>query len=219
MISALSSKIGFLVTGCVNAAKVVLCLLILCVGVAPDSARADAEGARMLIQNLGKDATALINNTTLPPYEKQFRLTTMFEKAVDIDWVSRFVIGRYWSQITPAQNEAYVRNYRSFLINNYTSRFEEFKDASVVVKSAQPNGVGEYLVKSAITIPSKPVILVDYRVRENAAQYKIIDMQVEGVSLLSTQRSEFASVIQRKGVQGFIDLLGNKARQLSARKN
>ena len=123
----------------------------------------------------------------------------------DIPIVSRFVLGRHWKTATKEQREAYRAIFLDFIVRVYSSRFgnyggEEFK----VVSSIEMEG-GDRMVRAQIHRPTDDVpISVDFRVRQREEGLKIIDVVVEGISMLHTHRVEFASVINRKGFDGLV---------------
>ncbi len=73
--------------------------------------------------------------------------------------------------------------------------------------SERPTGAKDVVVSTRIDRPSGPPIAAEWRVRATDNRLRIIDVSVEGVSMVVTQRSEFASVIQRNGVEGLIEVL------------
>jgi phospholipid transport system substrate-binding protein len=167
------------------------------------------------IQALGNQALSVIVSQSLNKAQKQKKLDTIFSENIDFPWVGRFVMGRTWREATDAQKTRYVAEYKKFLIMHYTSRFTNFTSGTFKVINEKDDGDGEYTVAMQLTSdePGSQAIEVDYRVRksENGASFKIFDVIVEGVSLLSTQRSEFSSVIASKGLDHLIDQLAAKS--------
>ena len=74
------------------------------------------------------------------------------------------------------------------------------------------------LVLTKISRPSGPPIKAGWRVRETKNGHKILDVMVAGVSMVVTQRSEFRSVIRRRGVTGLIETLRLQVSKFSAQK-
>jgi phospholipid transport system substrate-binding protein len=152
--------------------------------------------------------------------EKQAKLTEQFLKEVDADWIGKFVLGVHWRRLKEEQREEYLTHYRDFLISQYTSNFQEYADgASFTLLNARPIGKkgNQFLVSSKVQAGSGQPVQVDYRIRRNDDNsFHVIDIVVEGVSLLATQRSEFASVIQRQGIDFLIQRLKQKSQQNSA---
>jgi phospholipid transport system substrate-binding protein len=172
------------------------------------------ETASKYVEKLGDTALATISNKSFSKDQKQAKLDALFSDNVDFNWVGRFVMGRYWRQATDAQKARYLKEYKKFLIVHYTSRFTDYTSGSFKITSAQEDGDGEYTVGMQITSNDKGAepVLVDYRVRAEGNGFKIFDVIVEGVSLITTQRSEFASVLNDKGIDHLIEQLAAKSK-------
>ncbi len=168
--------------------------------------------AKKYIEDLGNQALGIIKNPSTPPAVKSAKLGDLVKQSVDVDWISKFVLGRHIRTINEDQKRRYTQAYSEFLAKNYTSKFNEYTTAVFKVVSSTKSADKEYIVKTVISKQGDPDVLVDYRVSERGANsFKIIDMSVEGISLLTTQRSEFNSVITRSGIEEFIKMLKNKA--------
>ncbi len=180
---------------------------------APLSARADEKTASDYAATIGNQALTIITSKASDA-QKQSDLEALFVKIVDTDWIAKFVIGAEWRKLKPAQQADYLQTYRKFLVKHYTSNFKEYgaNTRFSVVKSHAIGGKGQYLVGMKVLRKGEPPLNLDYRVREDAAKkFMAIDIIVEGVSLLATQRSEFTSVIQRDGIDKLISLLKKKS--------
>lgn len=140
---------------------------------------------------------------------KQAQLETLFKQSVDIPWIARFVLGRHWNSATPAQQQQYVANYETFLVRNYTKRLTQYTDEGYKVTGVRQESGGTYAVSVEITQPDGPSIYTDYRIRDTNGSLKVVDIVIEGVSLVTTQRSEFDSVVQRKGLDFLIGRLAS----------
>jgi phospholipid transport system substrate-binding protein len=87
------------------------------------------------------------------------------------------------------------------VIRAYANRFSEYSGDDVQVKITGDRAESEtsHIVSSQVLRPNAPPVHVDWRVHKQGNDYKIVDVDVEGVSMALTQREEFASVIQRNG--------------------
>lgn len=175
-------------------------------------ARADEAGARNFVDQVGSAVIAIIKDTSLSQDQKQAKLRVVFEQNADFNWIGQFVLGRHWNEATPEQQQAYLKNYRGFIVTNYADKFKKYSGQTYKILGITPLDEGESLVKMEIEDPNpnNPDISTNYKIRETKGQYKIFDIIVEGVSLITTQRSEFDSVVKRKGLDGLIELLGKK---------
>lgn len=176
-------------------------------------AAAGTAEAGKFIEKLGNQALSTISDAKLSKDAKQARLERLFSDSVDVPWVAHFVLGRYWKQATDDQKKRYLQAYEKFLIKHYTSRFTDYTSGSFKITATREDSASESTISMQI-IPgdgkSEPV-QVDYRVRQGS-NLKIFDVIVEGVSLITTQRSEFSSVIANKGIDHLISQLAEKSR-------
>ncbi len=176
-------------------------------------ALAAEQDAATYTNSIGQKALAILSAKDADAV-KQTKLEQMFTEIVDTDWIGRFVIGSNWNKMKPDQQADYLSTYRRFLVKHYTSNFKEYSEGTTfkVMKSRPIGAKDQYLVSMSIKQADNPQpINMDYRLKQTGTEFKVIDIVVEGVSLLATQRSEFASVIQRGGVDKLMTLLKKKA--------
>lgn len=161
---------------------------------APFSA-ARAQDATAFVVNLGNGLVAAVNGPGSTA-EKQRRIVTLIEDAVDIDGIARFSLGRFWRTATPEQQKAYVELFRQVLRNNIGSKLGEFqgvrfKPTSTTVKE------GDTLVGTIIERPNQQPNNVQWVVNQIGGKPKVIDVIAEGTSLRVTQRSDYAAYLTR----------------------
>lgn len=179
------------------------------------TAQADFPAARQFIDTLGDRVLAVVQDKAITDNAKEDTLRGMFLETMDVDWIGRFVLGQYWRQASEEQKTEYTALYRTFLIKTYVSRFREYTGETFKIIDARQTDPGEYTVYTVIERPKAENVRVDYRVREEGKSFRVFDIIVEGVSLLATQRSEFGSVIQRQGLEGFLKKLDARVKKLS----
>lgn len=178
-------------------------------------ALAGAKQAETFVSGLGSQAVNVLRDGSLNDKQKRDTLSVMFSQNVDVDWIGRFVLGRHYRTMTEPQRQRFMQVYSEFLRRTYTSRFQEYTAVTFKVLGSNEQSPQESLVQTQVQIPDKAPIKVDYRVVESAPGiYKVTDIVVEGVSLLTTQRSEFASVINRDGVDTLISRIETKLQTL-----
>jgi phospholipid transport system substrate-binding protein len=139
--------------------------------------------------------------------ESMKRFRGMLNEGFDVPYISRFVLGRYWQSATPEQQQEYSRLFERLIVQVYADRFAQYSgqnlslEETLKITGHRPEGDNDSIVSTQIIRPDAPPVAVDWRVRHRGDTMKIIDVAVEGVSMSVTQRSEFASVIQRGGGQ------------------
>jgi phospholipid transport system substrate-binding protein len=131
----------------------------------------------------------------------------------DFKQMTQLAAGRSWSQASAAQQEALEKSFRTLLVRTYTAALTRVSsDAKVDVKPAAASG-DDVLVKTAATEPGKKPVEIDYRMAKTAGGWKVYDVVVEGLSLVTSYRSSFQSEIARSGVDGLIKTIDEKNRK------
>lgn len=188
--------------------------LVALLGTSPQPSYAGSvDTASKYVEGLGNSALETISNTKLSKEKKQAKLEKLFSDNVDIPWVGRFVMGRAWKQATDEQKARYLKEYERFLIQHYASRFSEYSSGAFKITGAREDAEGEYIVNMQITTGeagSEPVLL-DYRVHTAGGRMRVFDIVVEGVSMITTQRSEFSSIVNNEGVDALTDKLASRS--------
>jgi phospholipid transport system substrate-binding protein len=171
---------------------------------------AAAESPKALVEMLGDKAIrSLTGNVQREERESRFR--TLLREGFDVPAIGRFTLGRYWRQASPAQQQEYLTLFEKFIVQAYAARFAEYSGEQFKVTGERADGDAT-VVQSEVAKPGAQPAKVDWRVAQTGGQPKIVDVVVEGVSMAVTQRSEFASVIQRNGgnVEGLLKALRQK---------
>ena len=177
--------------------------------------RADSgeDPALTFIQSLGDQAVASLRDNVDGPFEeREAAFREVMVKGFDIPIVGRFVLGRHWRTATKEQRRDYMAVFVDFIVRVYASRFDSYGGELFTARSVIDDESGDKIVRAQIVRPSggEP-IGVDFRVRMRDEGYKVIDVSVEGISMLHTHRVEFASVVNRKGIDGLLSDLRARA--------
>jgi phospholipid transport system substrate-binding protein len=132
----------------------------------------------------------------------------------DFKQMTQLAAGRSWSQASAAQQEALERNFRTLLVRTYTAALSRTSgQARVDVKPAPAASGDDTLVKTVATEPGKKPVEIDYRMARTAGGWKVYDVVVEGLSLVTSYRSSFQSEIARSGFDGLIKTIEDKNRK------
>jgi phospholipid transport system substrate-binding protein len=128
--------------------------------------------------------------------------------------IARFSAGRYWGTASEADQQHFVEVFERWLIITYTDRFKTYSGEGIKVTGSRADSETTATVFSKLdrTSGGSPT-KIDWRVRrDDGDDYRVVDVSVEGVSMLVTQREEFSSVIQSNGgtVSGLTKALENR---------
>jgi phospholipid transport system substrate-binding protein len=185
-----------------------------------EAQQVDITRAARFIQATGEELAAAINAVSTPIAQRRDRVAQILRRAVDVDGVGRFILGRWWRQATPEQQQEYLRLFEQVLIHNLSSRFGEYQGVRFALGRSQARTEEDALVSTIIERPGNPPFGLDWRVAEVNGQPKVVDVIAEGTSLRLTTRSEYSSVISRNNgsVGSLLTAMRRQIEQLAARE-
>ncbi|MFZ4406688.1 MAG: MlaC/ttg2D family ABC transporter substrate-binding protein [Paracraurococcus sp.] len=183
-------------------------------------AQQDIGRAANFIQTTGQDLVAAINDTRSDLAARRLHVAAVLRKAVDIEGVGRFIMGRWWRQATPQEQADYVKLFEETLIRNLSARFGEYQGVRFSLGRSQQRTEDDVLVNTIIERPNSAPFALDWRVGEIGGQPKVVDVIAEGTSLRLTQRSEYSAVIQRNNgsIAALLAAMKQQIQQLAARE-
>lgn len=136
----------------------------------------------------------------------------------DFRAMTQLAVGRFWREASPTQQKALEDSFRTLLVNTYTASLNAAATGkeSVEVRPLELKaGDKDVLVRTVVRTPNRQPIPVDYRMSRGNEGWKVYDVVVENLSLVTNYRSSFASEIQRSGIDGLIKALEGKNRELA----
>jgi phospholipid transport system substrate-binding protein len=186
----------------------------------PAMAQADIGRAANFIQSTGQELVAAVNDQTRDAGARRQRVAAVLRRAVDVDGVGRFILGRWWRQASPQEQQDYLKLFEETLIRNLSARFGEYQGVRFSLGRTQQRTEDDVLVNTVIERPNTAPFSLDWRVAEIGGQPKIVDVIAEGTSLRLTQRSEYSSVIQRNNgsVAALLQAMRGQIQQLAQRE-
>lgn len=153
-------------------------------------------------------------NEKLSDNNKITKLNDLFLKSVDIDWMAKFIISKYWRGLTTEQQNKYLDAYKAYIIYSYVPKFREYNGQQEFKMTGAKIEAKQYVIVTTQIIynGTGKKINIDYRCKiYQNGKIMIIDIIAEGVSLLASQKSEFGSIIARDGgVNALIKIMKDK---------
>jgi len=193
-------------------------LVLILTALAPTARVAAAADPAAMITNLGNRALEVLGKNATPA-QRVARFHELFREDFDVPGIARFVLGRYWKTASPEQQEEFVKLFEDYIALVYSGQLAAYSGETLKVIGSRPEPEGTVVASEIIRPTGAPPVKVDWHLTDRTGTYKISDVAVDGISMAVTQRSEFASVIQRNGgqVQGLITMLREKTGGSSAR--
>ncbi len=165
---------------------------------------AGSDGPANFVKSLGDRAIMVLSDENSTPESRKFEYRRLLDEGFAVNTIGRFALGRHWRAATEDERVEYLDLFRTFVLDIYAERLDGFTGETFVVIESHALDDKDTMVSTEIGGEGGPAIRVDYRVRSHDGIHKIIDVMVEGISLIVTQRSEFASVINREGFEGLM---------------
>lgn len=132
----------------------------------------------------------------------------------DFARMTSLAVGRPWQQASAEQRKVLVGEFRSLLVRTYANALTSYRDQTVSFKPSPRQGGGdEVTVHSQINKPGGQPISLDYSLASAAGDWKVFDVAIAGVSLVTNYRNSFASEVGKGGIDGLIKTLQEKNRR------
>jgi phospholipid transport system substrate-binding protein len=174
-------------------------------------ARADEPSPRQVVQQITDAVLAVLRDRSLDAETKRLRIQDLVYAHVDFDTMSRLVLARNYSRFSPDQRAEFTRLFKEHLSLTYGRSIENYRDEQVEVTGDHDEPDGDWTVKSRIVRGGgADTILLDYRLRKEDGAWRIIDIIIERVSLVSNYRSQFQELVSQGGPEKVLQVLREK---------
>lgn len=169
--------------------------------------------SRLFIEKLGDK---VISNVADPKLNENIRANNfkeLYVSSFDIKYISKFVLGRHWKKLDNKTREKFYDTFTDYIVLVYAPKFKGWKGKFSTIEANKVQANMIMVQMNLINKQTAPTLKLDWRISFNKYnKFKILDVNIDGVSMLVTQRAEFNSVIKNnpKGVIGLIELMDKK---------
>jgi len=167
-----------------------------------------ADTPRRVVENTAQKTLAILNSTAADA-EKIQRLQQLAYESIDFETVSRLVLAKYWKQFTPEELQQFQDEFKRALTLSYGRRIGQFGREKVVILGERQEPLGDVTVQSRI-VGRTGDLKADYRLRQKGVSWYVIDVTVEGVSIVSSYRTQFQEIIGQGGPKQLLGRLRAK---------
>ena len=151
------------------------------------------------MNQLWKRAAEVLNNKANPAI-REARFRELFHENFDCPRIARFVLGRYWQAASEDKQREFIKLFEDYAVYVYAARLGDFAGETFKIRGSRSDGDGVIVSTDVIDSGAQTSLRIDWRLGYDNGAHKINDLIVEG-SMMVTQRSKFASVVQRNGGQ------------------
>jgi phospholipid transport system substrate-binding protein len=198
--------------------KLLLALSLLCFGLTALA----TEGPDELVKRTADDVLAVVKTDKDIQAGDQQKIFALAEEKIvpnfNFDKVSRMVLGKNWTKATPEQKTAFQAEFRTLLIRTYATALSKYRNQTIEYKPMRmAEGATTASVKTQIVQPGGQPIEVNYTLEKQPEAWKVYDIVIEGVSLVTNYRGQFAQEIRQNGLDSLIKKLADKNKAAQAR--
>ncbi|MFL2890979.1 MAG: phospholipid-binding protein MlaC [Candidatus Pelagibacterales bacterium] len=179
-------------------------------------ALANFEAEEKFVSNFADNAISILSNDSLDASQKNIQFTELVMSSIDMNLISKFVLSKYWKLATDDQKKAYQVAFKQYFISSYANKLDQYSGEKVIIVSS--NAAKKFvIVKSNIVRDGTDTLKIelDWRLLTRDSQTKIIDLSIEGISLIIAQREEFQSFLANN--DNSLDALINKLNSINSK--
>ena len=186
---------------------------VLCAVLAPLALAQEAPDA--MVKRVTQETVGIIKSDPKIQAGDQARIREVIETKLlpnfDFERMTALAMGRNWRTATPEQQKQIVDQFRTLLVRTYSGALNQYRDQTFDFKPlrAEP-GATDVIVKTEAMRQGQQPVQLDYGMTRKDGTWKVYDVIVGGVSLVTNYRDEFASQIQSGGIDGLIKALNAK---------
>lgn len=143
------------------------------------------------------------------------QLAGVLDEEADLTLLGRLALGRHWRSATPEQREEYDQLFKGMMLRRFAgylnaysgNQLDDSAGDLLTIRGSREVAGGDVMVDSRVAPPDRPPINAIWRLRARDGHYMVIDLIIEEISLLITQRAEFSAFIEREGLDGLLTRL------------
>ncbi len=129
----------------------------------------------------------------------------------DFERMTKLAVARNWSLATPEQQKRLIDEFRALLVRTYAASISSVAEYTIDFKPWRASaGETDTMINSEVSKPGAPPITIDYRMEKQGDTWKVYDVLVDNVSLVTVYRNSFSSEVRKSGVDGLIQSLARR---------
>lgn len=168
-----------------------------------------------LVKQTADDVLTIVKNDKDIQAGNQQKLFAVVEEKIlpnfDFDRVCRMVLGKNWKSASPEQQALFQKEFRSLLLRTYATALGKYRDQVIEYRPMQTDASEKNVtVKTQIIQKGGQPIAVDYSLVKGPTGWKVYDITIESVSLVTNYRSQFSSEIRQNGLDSLNKKLADK---------
>ena len=183
------------------------------------NAQANAQAAREIVKDTASKVIDRLNADRDMLEANPDRIYSLVNELIiphfDFVSMSKWVLGKKnWRGSTEIQQRQFVNEFRTLLVRTYAKALLEYSRQEIVYLPVEENPESTIVVvKTLIEQPGSKSVPIDYSMHASGGDWKVIDVAVDGISLVATYRGSFAAEIRKNGMEALINKLSERNSQ------
>jgi phospholipid transport system substrate-binding protein len=157
--------------------------------------------AEAFMSEIGEKVIDLLTDSSISDQERADQFRDILETKFNVKAIAKFVLGRYWKQASEEEKHRFLDLFKESTVVSYATRFKDYTSERFDILGSREELDGGITVFSQIVRPKASTIPINWKIFEKNGKIQIYDVILEGISMGITQRSEYASIIQKGGGQ------------------
>jgi len=171
---------------------------------------APEKGARAVVEGALGEIIGILNDTGVPEDARRDQIAEIAYQHFDFDTMSKLVIARPWKKFTSQQRDQFIASFKTHLARSYGRRLSRYEGVNVKVVGEIAEQRGDVTVQSQVVGGQFDGAEMNYRMRSSTGKWLVIDVVIEGVSLVSNFRSQFKPIVTEGGAPELLRRLEDK---------
>ena len=188
-----------------------MALALLVLTSCPAAAASGPDPAAKVVEKLHRELLDVMKQAKALGYKGRYqRLAPVVISSYDLPFISKVVVGRYWSEFSPQQREQFVNTFIKLSIATYANQFNGYSGEHFKTISAEESTRGRLLIKTVLIKSDGEEVALDYMLHQNEHHWQIINVIAQGVSDLSLKRAQYTSYLKKEGFAALLQKLNDK---------
>ena len=148
------------------------------------------------VEKFADNAIMILSNNQISKNEKNDQFTNLVMSAIDLNLISQFVLSKAWKSATDDQKERYISAFKTYFINSYANKLDQYSGEKIIINGSEE--AGKYVIVDTNIVREGTDTLkinLKWRLLNKDGDIRIIDLNIEGISLVIAQREEFQSFL------------------------
>ena len=154
------------------------------------------DSAEEFVRTFSDNAISILSNTEISEQKKSEEFTSIVMSSIDLNLISKFVLSKVWKNATDDQKERYLKAFKTYFVNSYASKLNQYSGEKVKIIGSESKG-NNTIVDSVVVRDGTDTLKISIKwfIKNKEGNLKILDLQIEGMSLIRVHREEVQSIL------------------------